>query len=66
MPKSDYEVFTDILNKGGVRWRTEEWISMTEDGGITVIMEDWNSMVPIDFHSDGSVVEAKIPKGYEF
>ena len=66
MQKSDYEIFTDILKKGGVRYHTEEWLSMTEDGGVSVIMEDWNSQVPIDFHADGSVVKAKIPKGYEF
>ena len=63
--KSDFDIFTDILNRGGIRWYTQEWISMTEDGGLTVIMEDWNESVPIDFYMDGRVVEAKLPKGYE-
>lgn len=63
--KSDFDIFTDILTRGGIRWYTQEWISMTEDGGKTVVMRDWNEAIPIDFHADGSVVQVKIPKGYE-
>ena len=65
-PTTEFEIFTDILTRGGVRWYLQEWMSFNGDErGNTVVMEDWSDQIPIDFHKDGSVVEAKIPMGYK-
>lgn len=62
---TEFDTFTDILTRAGVRWYLQEWMSFSGERGTTVVMEDWNEQIPIDFHSDGSVVEAKIPEGYK-
>lgn len=62
--KSEFEIFTDILRRGGVRYSTQEWFNSRGDTGTSVIMHDWSDEIAIDFYDDGRVYEVKIPEGY--